>query len=70
MTDDEIQRTQQEIEIQSQQDPEATVPTQVANQVDTQRMLGDLQLQQQMQQQQMMPQEQQPEQKKKPEAKK
>ena len=72
MTDEEISKVEQEIEMQKQYDPESIVPKQVANQVDTQRMLGDLQMQQQMQQAQMQQQMPQPpeQQGKKPEPKK
>lgn len=53
MTEEEIADIEQEIEQTKQQDPTDATPTQAVTQVDTQRMLGDVQMQQQMQQMQM-----------------
>jgi hypothetical protein len=53
MTDEEIAEIEAEIEQTKQQDPNDATPTQAVTQVDTQRMLGDVQMQQQMQQMQM-----------------
>jgi hypothetical protein len=52
MSDDEIAEIMQEIESEKQSDPEGAMPTQVTTQVDTQRLMGDVQNQQQLQAQQ------------------
>jgi len=49
MSDDEINDVTMEIGNEKQIDPEGSMPTQVTTQVDSQRLLGDLQNQQQLQ---------------------
>lgn len=49
---DEIDEINQQIEQEKQVDPNGTLPTQIATQVTTQQMTGDVQMQQQLQQQQ------------------
>jgi hypothetical protein len=67
MSDDEINDVTMEIGNEKQMDPEGSMPTQVTTQVDTQRLMGDLQNQQQLQAQhdqsvlqQQVPQQEEP----------
>jgi hypothetical protein len=48
MSEDEMADISMEIESEKQTDPQGSVPTQITTQVDTQKMLGDVQMQQQM----------------------
>jgi hypothetical protein len=67
MSDDEINDVVMDINNEKQMDPEGSMPTQVTTQVDTQRLMGDLQNQQQLQAQhdqsvlqQQVPQQEEP----------
>ena len=67
MSDDEINDVVMDINNEKQMDPEGSMPTQVTTQVDTQRLMGDLQNQQQLQAQhdqsvlqQQIPQQEEP----------
>lgn len=71
MSEEEIEDMNAEMDNEKAMNPEAAMPTQVTTQVDTQRLMGDLQNQQQLQAQhdQMMLQQQMPQEQEQPKQK-